>query len=353
MLVGAALALGWGIVELMGRLVFGLHPITEDRIALFTSPNWVADGRSVRWSPNTRIRTLAIYGDRIEYDVRFQTNDLGYIDHRDYGATSAVPTDQRWAFIGDSLTAGHHGGTPWVPVLRDAAKGSEIYNLGVSGVGIGQFLPNLNVADRHLDFANVVFLFISDDLTRRPWRPVVADGRIVMCPLGVDDADCAQSTVPMFVLQDPDADPTEIFASLERKALLASGPMAWLERRSLVFAALRDTPEAEPEVHADIRDWLDHLTRRHGDKALHFLQIPEKHEVARGALELPLGDQIQAAGHHYVSLLDACAFRTEHYFPHDPHLRADGYAELRRCVGRVLGLLPAGSGPNPPLLESQ
>jgi hypothetical protein len=349
----AALGVGWGTVELAGRLVFGLRPVADDRVALFTSPNWVADGRSVRWSPNTRIRTVAIYGDRVEYDVRFETNNLGYIDHRDYGAVSAVPTSHRWAFVGDSLTAGHHGGVPWVPQLRDAASGIEIYNLGVSGAGIGQFLPNLNAADRRLDFANVVFLLISDDLRRRPWRPVEADGRIVLCPLGVNDVACAQSTTPMFVLRDPDASHAEIFASLERKALLATGPRAWLERRSIVVAALWGArgAEPEPELHADIRDWLGQLARRYGDKAIHFLQIPEKDEVARGALRLPIGDQVRAAGHRYVSLLDACEFRIDHYFPLDPHLRADGYAELRSCVGRVLALLPTHSGRNPPHRE--
>ena len=115
LLIAGGLLIGWVTVEVAGRLVLDLQPDRGERVALFTSPNWVAPGRGVRWAADTPIRTLAVYGDRIPYDVRFETNDLGYIDHRDYGVESAVPVADRWAFVGDSFTAGYHGGDPWVP----------------------------------------------------------------------------------------------------------------------------------------------------------------------------------------------------------------------------------------------
>jgi hypothetical protein len=62
----------------------------------------------------------------IVYDVRFTTNDLGFIDHEDYSSDGDRPADApRLVFVGDSYTAGFHGGTPWVPALRDDARRAD------------------------------------------------------------------------------------------------------------------------------------------------------------------------------------------------------------------------------------
>lgn len=343
-LVVVALGIGWGAVELTGRL-FGIEPVVEDRIALYTSPNWSAHGRSLRWAADARIRTVGVYGDRIEYDTSFETNDLGYIDHRNYGPESAVPVDRRWAFVGDSFTAGYNGGEPWVPTLRDQVNRRtphvEIYNLGVSGVGLIQFLPNLSAADRVLDFGNVVFLLISDDLERKPWRPVEREDRIVLCPSDVPEESCAAAESRILVLRDREASPRQIFDRLAAAGLITTGPMAWLERRSIVAAGFRATLRSEPKpsVRVDLSDWLARLSSLYPDQSIHFLQIPEKGEVRRAALRIEIGEQVRAAGHHYVSLLDECDLQREDYFDRDPHLRAEGNTRLRSCVGRALGLL--------------
>ena len=90
--------------------------------------------------PNESVRTVAIYTGRIEYDVKYQTNNMGFIDHKDYDKNQ--PIERSIAFVGDSFTAGYHGGTPWVPGLRDKLAHDndlEIYNLGVDGTGIIHF----------------------------------------------------------------------------------------------------------------------------------------------------------------------------------------------------------------------
>ena len=59
-----------------------------------------------------------MWGDKIEYDVTYQTNNLGFIDTKDY-LNEAIPGKNYYAFIGDSFTAGTHAGFPWVPELRE------------------------------------------------------------------------------------------------------------------------------------------------------------------------------------------------------------------------------------------
>src|SRR5262249_51748559 len=162
---------------------------------------------------------------RVEYDVRFRTNDLGLADDRPYRAPSAVPPERRWAFVGDSFTAGYHGGAPWIPRLRAraAALGApvEIYDLGVSGAGFANFLPLLERAERELDFRRVAILFLSDDLARDAWRPVVAGGRVSICPAEGEGARWPCEPTRILVLEDREAGPAQM-----REAARASGLLA-------------------------------------------------------------------------------------------------------------------------------
>jgi hypothetical protein len=72
----------------------------------------------------------------------------------------------RYAFVGDSFTAGFHGGTPWAPALRDRARRAnpdlQIYNLGVSGTGFEHFSRLLKSFATEVDFSDIVILAISD-----------------------------------------------------------------------------------------------------------------------------------------------------------------------------------------------
>jgi hypothetical protein len=108
--------------------------------------------------------------------VRFRTNDLGFIDHEDYLVPGQSRADApRYAFVGDSFTAGFHGGTPWVPALRDRARKTnpdlQIYNLGVSGTGFDHFGRLLKSFATDVDFSEIVILAISDDFERPFWPP--------------------------------------------------------------------------------------------------------------------------------------------------------------------------------------
>ena len=39
---------------------------------------------AVHYEPNKEIRTVTVYKNKIEYDVFFNTNNLGFVDDKDY-----------------------------------------------------------------------------------------------------------------------------------------------------------------------------------------------------------------------------------------------------------------------------
>ena len=185
-----------------------------------------------------------------------------------------------------------------------------------------------------------MFLFISDDLERKAWRPVEHHGYIVLCPTDSDERACANAPSRLLVLEDPLATQQSIIETLAHTEPAEVGFLAWLQRRSIVAAALSrtDTDEPAEQFSVDMAPWLERLTTRHPTRGIYFLQIPEKLEVQRGSLRTSPADSIRGAGYRYISLLEACDLRAEHYFDVDPHLRAEGYDVLRTCVRRVLEL---------------
>jgi len=84
------------------------------------SPTFQTDSQgAVRYVENQRIRSAIVAANHTVYDVRCRTNRLGFIDHEDYvvGPSGRSSDARRYAFVGDSLAAGMHGGTPWVVAL--------------------------------------------------------------------------------------------------------------------------------------------------------------------------------------------------------------------------------------------
>ena len=346
--VGFGLAVAVAIVEVGARVALGA-PIGDSERLLFTSRNtWATSRAAVHYASNAEIRSGAIYGEHIAYDVRYRTNDLGLVDHQRYRAPSVVPVSSRWAFVGDSFTAGVHGGDPWVPRLRDELRRTgtllEIYNLGVGGTGFSQFLPTLAWASRELEFGNVAILFISDDLTRQPWRPIEHQGRIILCPKGAEVAACREADSRIFTLEPDDVLGTASLIELARaRGLLrnTSSPREWFARHSWIAnASLRTLAgrEAEATGSVDFSSFFAKLDERHAGRKIVFVHIPERKEVNRGSYRIDVSETIRAAGFEFIPLLGRCGFERADYLRVDRHFNAKGYRVLSDCVRDVLEL---------------
>ena len=346
------IALGWLLFEAAARVALGAPASGEERIAYFSPGFWQLRDGAVRYAPERSLRAVAVYGERIEYDVRFETNDLGFVDDRDYASGPPAGTTTRYAFVGDSFTAGVHGGEgPWPAALRASARAGgnpiEIYNLGVDAASLEQFAALLRSVRGEIAFDRLVFLFIGDDLLRFAWKPVEVGRRIVTCPLDENEQRCAARPSRMRTLPSPDATHEEILADA-RASGLQGGSRAWRERvlgsthAGAAWTRWQRARErdARGPLRIDLGPWLRGLAQTFGKRAVTFLHIPERHETRAGRYAIEPGTQIEAAGFRYVPLLDACDFTRGDYLPIDGHFGAQGYAKLARCVGHVLGLLP-------------
>jgi hypothetical protein len=195
------------MVEAVGRLVWGVEVRVDDRVLFFSPGAWRADpAGAIRYAPDREIRTAALYGSRVEYDVRFTTNDLGFIDVRDYGTRATRERAGGIAIVGDSFTAGFHGGNPWVPRLAERARrarpAARVYNLGVGATGIGDFRRLLKSVQGQIEFDRIAIVLISDDVTRPQWRPLEHEGRLHLCRVEDAPSKCASSRSRILLFDD-------------------------------------------------------------------------------------------------------------------------------------------------------
>ncbi|NNE18546.1 MAG: hypothetical protein HKN10_08730, partial [Myxococcales bacterium] len=86
--------------------VLSPFPDAHDKLWMLGSPTFQTDdGGAVRYLPNQTVRSVMLQDGEIVYDVRFDTNDLGFLDHEDYSSDGERPADaRRMVFVGDSYT---------------------------------------------------------------------------------------------------------------------------------------------------------------------------------------------------------------------------------------------------------
>jgi lysophospholipase L1-like esterase len=289
------------------------------------------------WPPDRWIRYARMHGDRVEFDVVFRSNDLGLVDDEDYAEPPGGAL--RIALVGDSFTAGYHGGRPWVLALRERMAGEDValYNLGIGGAGFVQFDHLLESASKKVHFTDVVLLVISDDLLRPSWYLDV-DG---------DEARFCLESWPQWLcrLKRP------YFHRID----LETGPAEWVARRLDVSSAARRsamvslflqvmraserTDEVRDERIAANERALASIVRTYGSERVFVVHLPMRSEVVRGSYDTyarNLPDLVGDMGVDYLSALSECAWSPHMFFEHDTHPNARGYRQVASCVAGYL-----------------
>jgi hypothetical protein len=118
---------------------------------------------------------------RIRLEVRYRTNNLGFVSGRDYFPRRDRAREFRIAVVGDSLSAAREMKIPWPDLLEDflrddprvAALGRtpRVYNLGLPGAGFAHFARIAQGPAAVLDPDLVIVNYIEDDF-RRPFELV-------------------------------------------------------------------------------------------------------------------------------------------------------------------------------------
>ena len=316
-------------------------------IAMTTLPSIVGEqGDVVRYKVNTQLVEVAVDQDGIIYSAAFDTNNLGLIDDQDYGSSEA---DQKIALLGDSFTAGYHGGSPWILEFRKRLdESTSANNLGVAGTGIREFEKRLKWFANELELDKVFVLVISSDFYRPEWYPVIRDRKLWFCPSATESEQCLVSSNPAF--HDLDAGWTNTELLSEAQSILNAGSVT--SRRGLrlfdtsisAFRSMRETPAMRltyPEVRANLAA-LDRLVKWFGVEKVVVLHLPEKHEVARNGYDIDLRQYASEQSIQYTQLQEVCPFNSSMYLDRDPHPNTLGYTHLVDCLAG-LALPPAGS----------
>lgn len=346
------------ITLLLGDFLLGfVAPQTkhEPRFLVWSSPSFRVDQfGAVTYLPNETVRTVAVYGDEIEYDVIYKTNNMGLIDHRDYD--SSENADRRLVFVGDSFTAGEHGGKPWVPQMRDRLEVDQkiaIYNLGVSGASIHHFAKILDSFTTRIAFDEIVVLGISDDFLRRYWVPDKQNSEIRFCDAKLPIERCRFERRPVGFVIEYDT-PVDRIVDQARNTFSAGfwdrltimSHFAGLVDRTLTSHQTRKwgtLPRWQQDLFESNMESLGYISTRFPDKKRIFIQLPQKEEVAMGEYEFDLENAIEAQGFEYISLMGDCSWSLDMFLEKDGHPNQLGYENIERCVAEALSLRPSQS----------
>lgn len=324
----------------------------DERALLFSSPTFRQDDNgAVRYYENEKIRTLAVYGDKIDYDVEFSTNNMGFVDPMNYKETSYKP--RQIALIGDSFTAGFHGGSPWVPRLREARELAEadIYNLGVSGTGFEHFARLLNSVRDELPITEIVVLAISDDFKRRFWYPSIHNSNIYFCKEESTSQDCNHGLyIAKIVAQESTQDEVLNFATsvvIDRN-IFNNGGDGWFKRlakkskllRFLMANVKASTSDQSQELEKSIQyslTALKKIKKSFPEVDVKFIHLPQKEEVATGKYLLDgIQEKVEKIGVSYTPILFDGTWSLEMYHEEDSHPNRLGYDKIYDCVLKIV-----------------
>ena len=310
------------------------------------------DGQGgIRFEPNIAVREVVVAGDKIEYDVRFRTNNRGRVDHRDYVDRD---TDERvYAVVGDSYAMGVEGGEPWLPKLRDET-GLELYNFGMGAVGVAEFSRILGQEGADLWFSDIVVIAISDDFTRPLFDLEVVGKDVWFCVQGQSNEQC-RARPAIVHLVDFDIDEPGLLAraraarassaasdgggGIVLRLLKYSKLLVFLKRltKPPVYSGSLQTELGEQNLQA-----LAGLRGAFPDRRLWFIHVPDKFETGRRRYDINLGETVTSYGFEYLPALERCEFTPDLFYEHDNHLNREGYQLLSECVRELLGF-PLGT----------
>lgn len=325
------------------------HRVPPAKYLFWSRPAFEAGpGGSVTLAKKALVREAAVYGGRIEYDMTYQTNNYGSVDTVDYPLKESGTGGRRFAFIGDSFTAGS-GGYAWVPKLRERwnARGHSdvIYNLGLPAAGFVHFRNNLEHVDPDLRFTDIVIFAISDDFRRRFWVPLEFEDKILFCsdPTDLRRGSCG----PIADVIGLDATADDILALVSKLELKNSEDDRIKARQSPLWSFLKSLRVVRA-AYQGVRAWsfsqrirentdrsfiiLRQLRNQFPDTRICLFHLPEKDEVARGQYRYDWKNRVEELGIEYYPSLHRNSWSEGMFHEHDTHPTSEGYDRLTNFV---------------------
>jgi hypothetical protein len=303
---------------------------------------------AVTFAKNESIREVAVYNGIIEYDVVYNTNNLGSVDRMNYERNiDKGSMGSRYAFVGDSFAVGS-GGYPWVPRLRDKVlsykKDMQIYSFGIPGGGPWHFLKIIESASRNIEFTDIVILAVSDDMFRPYFIPIVENDRVYFCPHGTTHR---EAWVPIATIIDKNATKNEILNrvkslvphKIEPRKTFSKNIMFFF-KKSLFLKLIKKNLDRfiSKPVHTSNIDYtpLVKIRALFPKARIYFIHLPLKNEARDGRYILDLKDTIESLGIKYYPALTEWKWSMAMYHKYDGHPNKLGYANISNCVEKYL-----------------
>ena len=324
----------------------------SNRFLMYSSPTFLLDKNgAIRYFPNAHIRSVAVYDGEIEYDFQFYTNNIGFIDYRDYEEINDGNGKENYAFIGDSFTTGHGVG-PWVPALRDRIhainNNIEIYNLGIDASGIEHFYRLLKSSKKQLEFTYIVILAISNDFYRKFEYPLTYNNEIRFCQESLKISECSKQPYAIRII-DFNSSEKEI---LDIAQIMKESGEQYKDNRTRKWARYlefsyiwRLTKHILTTKYKYSRDdvlvqqsltSLKNIKELFPDTEIYLIHLPEKGEVARQRYLFDIGQDIESIGISYFPALKECDWSKDMFFSKDAHPNKIGYVNISDCVSDYL-----------------
>ncbi|MBE9175723.1 SGNH/GDSL hydrolase family protein [Synechocystis salina LEGE 06155] len=357
-LIFASIAFSLVMAEIVLRLTnLGKYSL-YDRTLFFTAPSLVqGKDQTVKYEPKTNIRSVAIYGDQVDYDITYGTNNLGFVDNVDYDFNSV--STKKIVFIGDSFTAGDGSNYRWVSELRKILNfpDTNFYNFGVTGTGVKHFQRLLaNIKDT-AHFNEINIMVIGNDFFRSLWYPVVQGQALWFC-YQENAQDCVEKYPPVIYTADKNESQTELIYRAkqlyETKSLPEQSKPNFFQQLRLynlmcdLYSLGKKTSSSlnlcphlrfaqaneydKNELYKDSLATLQEIKNSFPDAIIRVVHIPEKGETFNNKYSLEIRNDIKQIGLEYVPLLEICPWNRDMYHKHDAHFNDLGYRNLTNCI---------------------
>lgn len=353
--------LAFFLAEVTLRLIAYATPPQEhfqyfwSKLFLERRPSGAASG-----IPHEEVLLRATYGDEIDFATTHYTNNLGFIDHRNYHMDSERLV--RIVIAGDSYTAGI-GARPWVPRLAEKIEAQhpvQLFNFGMVGTGIENMQLLLHEFRESLGITDVVLLIIEDDFARTLWYPVADGNHFWFCTESQTPPACMQqsphvlleeesfyipSNLPLATPNDRTVMPEAASAHQSRSYRQFLSPLikaselltALNDRRQAYLARERSQqdvylPRRFPQNYAA----LQQIIATYGKQHVTVVRFPAKTEVVRGHYEFNSRAKIEPLVGNYIDIWPHCPLALDDYHEHDHHFTEAGYRKFATCVEKLV-----------------
>jgi hypothetical protein len=312
LLVVASVIFGVFLFEVLSRLF--LPSLIDDRSrSIFWEGRGTIfqnQGDIFTYVPHNDIRARSGYssGDNftVEFDYRFQTNNLGLVQD-----TDVVPDRDSLLLLGDSFTEGQ-GAEPWFRLVRPEIEklGYQAVNGGLMGTGFEQWLKlDRYLQDKKIRIRKVVVVFISHDYKRPVFNFSPETLTCLSAPPGQRSEACLRSRL-----------------GARAKALLP----ATYQIYQFLKAQLALT-SSTPEYSSDSS--IAELINLHGANNVVFIHLPQRDELSGPhRLGLHARRSIEEAGGTLIDGFKSCHLTESDYYLVDLHPNTSGYAKIAACV---------------------